>query len=84
MQGQQHARDLGLAHVVRPRHDAGRSGDAQIATHRLRVESQHGGDALGRPPGEPQTQHLFHFDHRDLAIRHPLLLPGWEAKPEER
>jgi hypothetical protein len=75
------ARRTQLYHVHHPFfYDA--LGDPNSPFQRRR-EPQHGGDALGRRPGEPQAQHLFHFDHRDLAIRHPLLLPALGAKPEE-
>lgn len=83
MQRQRHRRELRFTNARELRREADVESDLDVPTHRLRIEPQHRGDAFLGGAAHPQAQHLFHFDHRDLAIRHPLLLPALGAKPEE-
>ncbi len=82
MQCEQHRRHLSIGDRRRAREHPCVPRDLQVATDRLRIEPQYRGDALGRRAGKPQAQHLLHFDHRDLAIRHPLLQPAPGAGSE--
>ncbi len=75
---------VGQRRLARAGGHRARLGGPRVATHRLRIEPEPGGDPFLAHPGQPLPEHLLDLDHRHLAERHRCLRAPRPARYTKR